>query len=109
MPGPTSTIARIWRGRSAPERADEYERCHFEEGILPLREKALGVQTFRKNADGYSEFMTISYRAGEPSMASFSGGDPRAIDRLLRDEEFLLRLPAEVQATRLLGGHGQTG
>lgn len=106
---PTPTIARIWRGRTAPERADEYERYNFEEGILPLREKALGVQTFREDADGYSEFMTISYWADEPSMASFSGGDPRAIHHLPRDEEFLLKLPTDVQVIRLLSSHGQTG
>lgn len=42
-------------------------------------------------------------------MASFSGGDPRAIHHLPRDEEFLLKLPTDVQVIRLLSSHGQTG
>ena len=54
-------IARIWRGRTTRERADEYEAYNYEVGIKPLIEKALGVQTFREDRDGESEFMTISY------------------------------------------------
>jgi len=41
------TIARIWRGRTRPERADEYEAYNYEVGIKPLIETALGVQTSR--------------------------------------------------------------
>ena len=106
---PSPTIARIWRGRTTPERADEYQQYNFQEGILPLREKALGVQSFREDAETYSEFMTISYWADEQAMASFSGGDPRAIHHLPRDEEFLLKLPTEVQVIRLLTSNGRTG
>jgi hypothetical protein len=37
-------IARIRRGRTTRERADEYARYLYEHGIKPLEEKALGVQ-----------------------------------------------------------------
>ena len=30
------TIARIWRGRTLPERADEYEAYHSEAGLKHL-------------------------------------------------------------------------
>ena len=40
-------IARIWRGRTRRERADEYEAYNYEAGVRPLIEKVLGVQTFR--------------------------------------------------------------
>jgi hypothetical protein len=31
------SIARIWRGRTSRERADEYEAYNYEAGIKPLR------------------------------------------------------------------------
>ena len=40
MAGPT--IARVWRGRTRPEVADEYEAYNYEVGIRPLIEKAHG-------------------------------------------------------------------
>jgi len=32
-------FARIWRGRTRPEKADEYERYWLENGIEPLKKK----------------------------------------------------------------------
>ena len=55
------TIATIWRGRTRRERADEYEAYYYEAGIKPLIRMALGVQTFREDCEGETEFMTISY------------------------------------------------
>ena len=51
MPAPTSlpAIARIWRGRTRREVADEYEGYNYEVGIKPLIEKAMGVQTLRED------------------------------------------------------------
>ena len=45
-------IARIWRGRTRRDRADEYEAYNYEEGIKPLLEKALGVQSLREDIGG---------------------------------------------------------
>ncbi|MBE7183480.1 MAG: hypothetical protein INR68_03625 [Methylobacterium mesophilicum] len=106
---PSPTIARIWRGRTTPERADDDERYNFAEGILALRDKALGVRTLRGDAETCSEFMTISDGSDEQSMASFSRGEPRAIHHLPRDAEFLPALPAEVQVIRLPTSNGLTG
>jgi hypothetical protein len=44
------TIARIWRGRTRPERADEYEAYNYEVGIKPLIETALGFRRPGKTA-----------------------------------------------------------
>ena len=57
----TPRIARIWRGRTPRERADEYEAYSYEAGIKPLIEKALGVQTLREDREDETEFVTISY------------------------------------------------
>ena len=54
------TIARIWRGRTRPEIADDYESYLKVEGIPPLEKTALGVQLFREDRAHESWFTTIS-------------------------------------------------
>jgi heme-degrading monooxygenase HmoA len=102
-------IARVWRGRTLRERADEYEIYNYEVGIKPLIEKALGVQTFRDDRELETEFVTISYWESVESMSAFTGGDPTKIHHLPRDEEFLIELPQRVQILRLLRSHGVIG
>ncbi len=110
MAGPRiPEIARVWRGRTRPEAADEYERYNYEVGIRPLIEKALGVQTFREDRPMETEFVTISYWDSIEAMSAFAGDDPRAIHHLERDLEFLIELPKEVQILRLLKSHGTLG
>lgn len=103
------TIARIWRGRTRPEVADEYEAYNYDVGIKPLIEEALGVQTFREDRDGEVEFMTISYWESVEAMARFTGADPTAIHHLPRDVEFLIELPESVQVLKLLTSRGEIG
>ncbi|OBQ83638.1 MULTISPECIES: hypothetical protein [unclassified Mesorhizobium] len=105
----TPTIARIWRGRTLPEKADDYEAYNYETGIKPLIEKALGVQTFREDTATHSEFVTISYWESIEAMARFTGGGPTQVHHLDRDAEFLIELPKSVQVLRLLTSHGKTG
>jgi len=106
---PTPRIARIWRGRTTRERADDYEAYNYEVGIKPLIEKALGVQTFREDRESETEFVTISYWESTEAMGRFTGGDPTQIHHLPRDEEFLIELPQRVQILRLLKSHGIIG
>jgi heme-degrading monooxygenase HmoA len=103
------TIARIWRGRTRPELADEYEAYNYQVGIKPLIDKAIGVQTLREDRDNETEFMTISYWESVEAMARFTGSDPRRIHHLERDAEFLIELPRSVQILRILASHGRTG
>ena len=91
------TIARIWRGRTRRERADEYEAYNYAVGIAPLIEKALGVQCLREDRGDETEFVTISYWESVEAMSSFAGADPTAIHHLERDPEFLIELPDSVQ------------
>lgn len=107
MPAPT--IARVWRGRTRPELADEYEAYNYEVGIAPLIEKAMGVQTFREDRDDHVEFVTVSYWPDFDSMAAFTGSDPGAIHHLERDPEFLIELPDSVQVLRIRHSHGIVG
>jgi heme-degrading monooxygenase HmoA len=107
--GKRPAIARIWRGRTTRDRADEYEAYNYEAGITPLIEKALGVQTFREDREHETEFVTISYWESVEAMSAFAGSDPTQIHHLDRDEEFLIELPNRVQILRLLKSHGVTG
>ena len=103
------TIARIWRGRTSREKADEYESYIQKHGIPPLMEKALGVQNFREDRETESEFVTISYWPSIEAMSSFAGSDPTAVHHLERDAEFLIELPKSVQILRILISHGDKG
>ena len=105
----TPTIARIWRGRTLPDKADAYERYNYEVGIKPLIEKALGVQSFREDTPTHSEFITISYWENVEAMAAFTGGDPNSIHHLDRDKEFLIELPKSVQVLQIRSSHGMVG
>ena len=111
MPGNEfrARFARIWRGRTRRERADEYEKYNYEVGIRPLLDTALAVQTLREDRESETEFMTISYWPSVEAMAKFTGRDPRAIHHLPRDAEFLVELPKEIQILEIRFAHGLAG
>jgi hypothetical protein len=100
------TIARIWRGRTTRQRADEYADYLYQHGIRPLEDKALGVQLFREDRDHDTEFITISFWESIPAMSRFTGGDPTKIHHLDRDPEFLIEMPARVQVLLIVAMHG---
>jgi hypothetical protein len=102
-------IARIWRGRTTPDRADEYARYHYEHGVKPLAAKALGVQVLREDRGDETEFVTISYWESVEAMSRFAGDDPRRIHHLERDAEFLIELPSSVQVLDIVASLGRTG
>jgi heme-degrading monooxygenase HmoA len=97
-----ATIARIWRGRVRPERADDYAHYLRAAGVTPLLEKALGAQMFREDRPTETEFITISYWESVEAMSRFAGPDPRRIHHLERDPEFLIALPESVQILEIL-------
>jgi hypothetical protein len=101
------TIARIWRGRTPRQRADEYARYLYEHGIKPLEDKALGVQLFREDRETESEFVTVSYWESVQAMSRFAGDDPRRIHHLERDAEFLIELPRTVQILDIVTSSGR--
>ena len=102
-------IARIWRGRTLPERADEYEAYNYEVGIKPLIEQAMGVQCLREDREMETEFVTISFWPCVEAMTRFAGDDPTAVHHLERDAEFLIELPSSVQVLEIRHSHGNMG
>jgi hypothetical protein len=103
-----AAIARIWRGRTRRDRADEYEAYNYEAGIKPLIEMALAVQTFREDLENETEFVTISYWESIEAMSEFTSSDPFEVHHLGRDQDFLIELPRKVQILRLRHSHGVT-
>lgn len=100
------TIARIWKGRTTKDKAEEYSKYLYEVGFLPLVKKALGAQMFREDRENETEFITISYWESVEAMSRFAGADPRKIHHLERDAEFLIELPKDVQILRIVDTHG---
>jgi len=99
------SFARIWRGRTSREKADEYERYWLANGVKPLQDKgAKAVQMLREDRDSYSEFVTISYWDSVAAMGA--GPDPTRTHHLPRDPEFLMELPQHVQILTVLESHG---
>lgn len=103
-------VARIWRGRTTRQRADEYEAYGYEVGIKPLLKHAMGVQLLREDRGNETEFVAISYWESVEAMTRFTGGDPTVIHHLERDAELLLELPDGVQVLEVrAAGDGVPG
>ncbi|MFD1795453.1 hypothetical protein FQV27_05255 [Paracoccus aurantiacus] len=98
----TPTIARIWRGRTTPENADEYESYNRANGVPPLLKTALGVQLLREDRETETWFTTISYWADMDAMTAFTKGDPETVHHLPRDEDLLMELPDRIQIHQIL-------
>jgi heme-degrading monooxygenase HmoA len=100
------TFARIWRGRTTRDKADEYEHYWRAHGVKPLQDKgAKAVQMLREDRGIESEFVTISYWDSIAAMGA--GPDPTRTHHLPRDSEFLIELPQHVQILAVLEMHGK--
>ena len=95
-------IARIWRGRTRREIADQYEGYMRAEGIPPLERTALGVQLFRENREHETWFTTTSYWADVEAMSAFTKGEPTKVHHLPRDAELLMELPERIEIHAIL-------
>ena len=91
------TIARIWRGRTRRDKADQYEAYLRVEGIPPLERTALGVQLLREDREEETWFVTISYWAHMDAMRAFTKGEPTKVHHLPDDPVFLIELPERVE------------
>lgn len=91
-------IARIWRGRTAYGKADEYAQYLYEHGVKKLESLgARGVTMLREDQGNESYFMVLSYWDTREAMTRWAGEDPNKIRHLERDPEYLLEVPKSVQ------------
>lgn len=72
-------IARVWHGWTTPAAADDYEallRGEIFPGILAKNlEGFLGIELFRREGDGETEFMTVMRFASLEAVTAFVGDD----------------------------------
>lgn len=92
-------VARIWHGKTKPEKADEYERYLREAGISKIKaiDGNKGVQLLRKTKGDTTEFMVISYWESTDAIKKFAGEDYGKAYQLPRDTEFLVEPESLVQ------------
>jgi heme-degrading monooxygenase HmoA len=94
---PRAVVAREWKGRVAPARADEYHQ-YLLGGVAKLRSVSgsLGVQVMRRDEAGAVEFTVISYWESREAIKAYAGQDIEKPHHLPKDRELLLELPTRV-------------
>jgi heme-degrading monooxygenase HmoA len=94
---PKTVVAREWKGRVAPARADEYYR-YLLGGVAKLRSVpgSLGVQVMRRDEAGAVEYTVISYWESREAIKAYAGRDIEKPHHLPKDRELLLELPTRV-------------
>lgn len=85
-------VARIWQGRVAVAKADEYEKYLTENGVPKMTSTAgnLGIQVLRRPTPEAVEFVVISYWESRDAIKKVVGEDIERAYALPRDSEFLL-------------------
>jgi heme-degrading monooxygenase HmoA len=93
-------IARIWRGKTQTERADEYERYLQATGFkdYDTTDGNMGLIALRKSdpGSGTTEFLLISLWKSLGSIQEFAGDNIEKAVYYPRDKEFLLEMEPTV-------------
>ena len=92
-------VARIWRGRTAAARAEEYRRYLFDVGVKKIATLPgnRGVQLMMRKAADEGEFMVVSYWDSIASIEGYAGADYTKVHDLARDSEFLIEKETRVR------------
>jgi heme-degrading monooxygenase HmoA len=91
-------IARIWRGATLAEKADEYLEYMRETGVKDLHatEGNRGVYVLKRIDNDRAEFVFISLWESMESIRTFAGSEVDKAVYYPRDREFLLELEPKV-------------
>jgi heme-degrading monooxygenase HmoA len=91
-------IARIWRGVTPEEKAEQYFEYLMETGLKDYRAVPgnRGVQVLRRTYEGKTEFLLISLWESYEAIRAFAGNDLERAVYYPRDKEFLLELEPKV-------------
>ena len=92
-------ITRIWHGRTARNRADEYSAFLTIRAIPDYRSIAgnLEVAILRRDEIDVSHFLTVTRWESEEAIGAFAGEDVLKAKYYPEDEEFLLEFEPQVQ------------
>ena len=94
---PKTVVAREWRGRVAPARANEYH-LYLLGGVAKLRSTpgCLGVEVMHRDEAGAVQYVVISYWESREAIKAYAGQDIEKPHHLPKDRELLLELPTRV-------------
>lgn len=92
-------IARIWRGATLAEHADEYAAYLEETGMRGARELpgARGTLVLRRARAGYAEFETILLFDSLDDIKAFAGDDLDLAVFFEEDDKYLVERDLEVR------------
>ena len=92
-------IARIWRGITLKEKADDYLAYLHETGLRDYAKTAgnRGVTILRRNQGEHCEIMLISMWESMDAVRAFAGENPDRSVYYPEDEHFLLQMEALVR------------
>ena len=85
-------IARIWRGTTAEDRADEYAEYLRGTGLADYVKTPgnHGVSMLVRRHDGRADFTLISYWESMEHVKAFAGDDPEVAVFYPEDDDFLI-------------------
>ena len=91
-------IARIWRGVTSTEKAEQYLEYLMETGVKDYRAIPgnRGVQVLRRTYEDKTEFLLLSIWESYEAIRAFAGDDLERAVYYAKDEEFLLELEPKV-------------
>jgi heme-degrading monooxygenase HmoA len=91
QPAAKPAVARVWQGKVAKAKADEYE-AYLADGVRKLRavKGNLGVQTLRRDLPEVTEFVVVSYWPDRAAIKAYAGDDIEKARHLPRDKEYLI-------------------
>jgi heme-degrading monooxygenase HmoA len=91
-------IARIWRGVTSAEKAEQYLEYLMETGVKDYRAIPgnRGVQVLRRTSEDKTEFLLLSLWESYEAIRAFAGEDLERAVYYAKDEEFLLELEPKV-------------
>jgi heme-degrading monooxygenase HmoA len=86
------TVARIWRGWTAPEDADAYLEYVERTGIAAYRETPgnLGAHVLRRRDGDRTEFVTLSFWESMDAVRAFAGDDVERAVFYPEDDRYLV-------------------
>ena len=91
-------IARIWRGVTSAEKAEQYFAYLMETGLKDYRAVPCnrGVQVLRRTYEDKTEFLLLSLWESYEAIRTFAGNDLEKAVYYPKDKEFLLELEPKV-------------
>ncbi len=91
-------IARIWRGVTPAEKAEQYFEYLMETGLKDYRAVpgSRGVQVLRRTYEDKTEFLLLSLWESYEAIRAFAGDDLERAVYYPKDKEFLLELEPKV-------------